>query len=217
MDVKLLGVVMAGGKSSRMGTDKGRHEFAGVPMAVRVRSLLSQVGLDVVVSVNETQVSEYELLFPDTQLVVDALPELGGPLRGILSVHAAFPTADLLVVACDMPLLGISVLRRLSEEHIAIIGREESADEPTGGTARVPFVAFDSDGIQPLCALYRASALAALLARVRTGNLPPFCPRKLMASTPGTRLLEPRDSGERLQFTNVNRPEELSAARSVLG
>ena len=199
----LCGVVMAGGRSSRMGRDKGRELFGGVPMAVRLHTLMRGLLARLVVSVNEEQREAYGALFPPDILVVDSVLEVGGPLRGILSAHASRPESDLLVVACDMPLLGTSVLARLIEEHTA--------------SPEAPFVAFDSDGIQPLCAIYRAAALAEMLGASRRGVLPPSCPRRLLASTEGTRLLSVRDESERLQFTNVNRPAELEAARSGEG
>ena len=199
----MVGVVMAGGQSSRMGRDKGQEFFEGSPMAARTYTLLQSLDLRVVVSVNEAQEAAYGRLFPGDSLVADAVLEMGGPLRGILSVHERFPAADLLVVACDMPLLGRSVLERLVEARRA--------------AAEAPFFAFDSDGIQPLCALYTATALAVLLADVKRGHLPPSCPRRLLASTEGTKLLAVHNEQERVQFTNVNRPAELQEARAAAG
>lgn len=195
----VLGVVLAGGRSSRMGSDKGSIAFDGVPMARLVERLFLNLGLDYVVSVNAGQVSDYSGLFAPEQLIVDQATEVGGPLRGILSVHHARPGSDLLVVACDMPLLRRSVPERLLARQDELASRD--------------FIAFDSDGIQPLCALYAARALRALAAQVRSGELPPFCPRKLMAAG-NTLLLEPATADEALQFANVNRPEELAAARA---
>jgi len=99
--IQLLGVVFCGGKSTRMGTDKGllkRENLTWVEIAVRKFELLS---LPFCISINSTQKKKYSELFSEKRLVEDYFP-LEGPLNGLLSLHNAFPSHDLLIIACDL-------------------------------------------------------------------------------------------------------------------
>ena len=101
MNNKLLGVVLCGGKSRRMGSDKGLLMKDGKAWAVIVADKITELGLSVVISVNPTQQESYEKIFPDTPLIVDNL-EIEGPLEGLLTVYKNFPDRDILLLACDL-------------------------------------------------------------------------------------------------------------------
>lgn len=103
----------------------------------------------VVVSINPAQLESYQKFFPQKRLVVDT-PEATpceGPLRGILSVHRAYPNYDLLVIAADMIKLGREPLEMLLQKRAV---NENSFDL---------FLFESAHGIEPLCALYRAGCL----------------------------------------------------------
>jgi len=96
----LIGVVLCGGESRRMGRDKGLLLWDGVPWAVHVgRKLMPR--LRVFYSIAPRQRKAYESILPVSQLIPDAL-EIGGPLNGLLSVHQRLQAPDILLVACDM-------------------------------------------------------------------------------------------------------------------
>ncbi|MDV2452082.1 molybdenum cofactor guanylyltransferase [Xanthomonas hortorum] len=99
-----IGVVLAGGRSSRMGQDKALLPWRGRPLVAHMQALLRDAGaLDVVISGDR----------PGYAGIADAQPDLG-PLGGLASVieHVADATT-LIVVPVDMPLLSKPLLDRL--------------------------------------------------------------------------------------------------------
>ena len=97
----LMGVILCGGASRRMGRDKGLLQKDGAPWARYMADRLMPYKLPVVFSVNTSQVDAYTLALPGARLVADSVAA-GGPLKGLLSVHEQFPDKDLLLLACDM-------------------------------------------------------------------------------------------------------------------
>src|SRR5687767_3060241 len=100
----MIGLVLCGGQSTRMGTDKGLMiSPKKITWAQQCFSLLAKLDLHVVLSVNETQHNHYKRIFQWNELILDN-PNLDvhGPLLGLLSVHAKYPTEDIFVLACDM-------------------------------------------------------------------------------------------------------------------
>ncbi|MCB1308133.1 MAG: molybdenum cofactor guanylyltransferase [Leptospiraceae bacterium] len=147
-----LGLVLCGGMSTRMGSDKGLLRGAdGRLWALALTELLEQYVSDVCISIRPEQASAYRTHFPDECLIQDR-PIAAGPMRGLLSAYERFPERDLLVVACDQQLLDQSILSMLMQSYA----------EQT----RAPALAFfDSHGWQPLCAIYRASFFVELKSK----------------------------------------------------
>jgi molybdopterin-guanine dinucleotide biosynthesis protein A len=114
--------------------------------------------LPVVLSVNALQFEAYPAVFPVEQLVMDndAL-DIHGPLAGVLSVHQRYPQEDLLVLACDMPLMENVVL-----EQLLAASKTEEKDA---------YVFTNQDGPEPLCSIYTAKALATTLQQYHNNAL----------------------------------------------
>ncbi|MEW9572876.1 molybdenum cofactor guanylyltransferase [Rhodanobacter sp. Si-c] len=103
-----IGVVLAGGRSTRMGRDKALLEWHGRPLIERQLDALRASGVD------ELRVSGDR---PGYNGVADAQPGLG-PLGGLTGIaEAVAGDADLVVIPVDMPLLGTALLRRLRTEQ----------------------------------------------------------------------------------------------------
>jgi molybdopterin-guanine dinucleotide biosynthesis protein A len=147
----LLGLVLCGGESKRMGRDKGLITQAGIPWAIIMGNLLSQQQLAVVYSIHPEQQTTYSSILPPELLVTDRTGRLG-PLEGLLSVHEKFPHRDLLLLACDMPGMDAFTLRQLigsymrSPEYDFYAYAEDTADPST---------------IQPFCCIYTSRGLLA--------------------------------------------------------
>ncbi|NBX57807.1 MAG: hypothetical protein EBT64_04950 [Gammaproteobacteria bacterium] len=170
-EAPVFGLLLAGGRSSRMRRDKAALEYRGRTQLEDAYDLLASVTQRAFVSVRPDQMNEpLRQRFPQ---IVDEHTDLG-PLAGILAAQRAHPDAAWLVLACDLPFLDTAVLRHLLERR----------DRQGYATA------FRSthDGLpEPLCAVYEPKS-AAPLARFATGGK--SCPRKFLIEHQAT-LLEP--------------------------
>jgi molybdopterin-guanine dinucleotide biosynthesis protein A len=103
-----IGVVLAGGRSTRMGRDKALLDWHGRPLLERQLDALRASGVD------DVRVSGDR---PAYRGVADARPGLG-PLAGLAAVAGAMAgEAELVVIPVDMPLLQAALLRRLRDER----------------------------------------------------------------------------------------------------
>jgi molybdopterin-guanine dinucleotide biosynthesis protein A len=183
---RVVGVVLAGGSSSRYGADKALIELGGESLVARARKTLAAVCADVVVA------DAGRGLLPAAESVGDGPGR--GPAAGILGAAAARPGRALLVLACDLPCAVPALLERLAR---------------AGGDWVVPRL----DGkLEPLCALYRPRAIEALAAQVRRGE---HALHRLAEAAIDVRYLDAgaiADLGDphRL-FANVNTPDDLDA------
>lgn len=191
MITPLYGLVLVGGKSSRMGQDKALLQFSdnGTQLE-RTAQLLNTVTEQVFISQRKAQ----HFTLPESAApIFDAVSHIKGPLCGILSAMQAHPQADWLVVACDLPNLAITTLQKLITEY---------RKEPNRLTAYKSTY----DGLpEPLCAIYPAGKDAELLARFE--ETAKASPRDLLISQKA-RLIE-QCAPESLD--NINTPEEFNA------
>lgn len=186
------GLVLAGGRSSRMGADKAELVHPdGRTLARRTHDLLAEAGCaDVTLSLRHDQ--EIPAGFSgvaELRIVRDPEDASGGPLSGIVAAMSMHPDADWLVLACDLPRLDAATLHHLISS--------KRPDEL--------FLSYRSefDGLpEPLCALYAPAALPLLSAMEFR------CPRKLLIRHE-CRLLEPVTSGA---LDNANTPEDWQSA-----
>ena len=188
-DSPLYGLVLAGGRSRRMGRDKALLEHDGQSQLARMMALLDDHVDRAFVSTGIGQVDEPERRRFDR--IVDRYDDIG-PLAGILSAMDEYPEVDWLVVACDLPNIDAATLQYLvdnrSPEH--------------------PFTAFTSshDGLpEPLCAVYRAGTDSILREFIEDGIR---CPRKILIRS-DTRLMQQLDPRS---LDNVNTPEDLAGS-----
>ena len=112
---ELFGLVLAGGRSTRMGRDKALLTYSdGRPQAVVTYELLQEFCGRVYLSVRTRR----ETLGEWPQLV-DRYEEIG-PMAGILTALDEHPEAAWLIVACDLPFLNRETLRQLLGDERAI-------------------------------------------------------------------------------------------------
>lgn len=100
-----VGVVLAGGRSSRMGRDKALLPWQGDTLLAHMQQCLRSSGVSRVI-VSGT--------YPHCEAVPDRFADMG-PLGGLASISAALPDTTLLVVPVDMPLISAAALRYLRE------------------------------------------------------------------------------------------------------
>ena len=103
----IFGLVLAGGRSSRMHRDKASLVYHGQSQLERTMALLEPLCSERFVSVRADQTNDP--LRSRYAQIVDQDAELG-PLAGILAAQAHMPTATWLVIACDLPRLDAATL-----------------------------------------------------------------------------------------------------------
>jgi molybdenum cofactor guanylyltransferase len=189
----VYGLVLAGGRSTRMQRDKAALSYGGVRALERAMALLTPLVARAYVSVRPAQRGDpLRERFPQ---IVDA-EENVGPIAGILAAQARHPEAAWLVLACDLPLLDAATLTHLLRARAA--ARAATAYRSS------------HDGLpEPLCAIYEPRSRAALAAYVASGK---DCPRKFLLAA-DTELIDQPDPRA---LDNVNTPEEHAAVMSAL-
>jgi len=191
----MLGVILCGGQSSRMGDDKGLLLFKNETWARLAYKKVSGVNLQTVLSINSNQFQFYSPIFLKEQLIPDHPGlDIAGPLLGIISVHCRFPGEDFLVLACDLPNMQSKVLEELLNEY-----KKNDSDEAV--TFRF------GDQIEPLCSIYTASGLAKILALHDKKSLVKHSMMHML-ETLQTRYLVPQESW-RPFFKNMNSHSDL--------
>jgi molybdopterin-guanine dinucleotide biosynthesis protein A len=108
----LKGLILAGGKSSRMGTDKGLINWQGKPHRYYLADLLSTFCEGVYISCK----NEQRVLGSGYQYIEDIKAEVG-PFGGLYSAFTYDPNAAWLIVACDFPLLDSQTIRYLIDHR----------------------------------------------------------------------------------------------------
>ena len=142
-----------------MGSDKGLLPADDSTWAQAAIDKLTALEIPVSLSVNELQYNNYATAFAGTAIGTDnELLLLHGPLLGVLSAHLQYPLQDLFILACDMPLMETSVLRELYNEYLQT-------------DAYNAFVFTNDDEPEPLCGIYCAKGLAAILDMYKTNTL----------------------------------------------
>jgi molybdopterin-guanine dinucleotide biosynthesis protein A len=209
----VLGVVLCGGASRRMGRDKAELVVEGRTLLERAAATLASVAHEVVLACGP----EPRYAHRGLELVLDRVPG-GGPLAGLEAglarlaergdgserpEHPQCPQSNgwLVALACDMPRADARVLALLLER-----ARARDLD--------VCLLA-SPDGLEPLCAVYRASCLEPVRAALAAGE------RRMVAfhgrvavGVLHTDELAPLGAELAGSAANLNTPEELAAELS---
>jgi molybdopterin-guanine dinucleotide biosynthesis protein A len=194
---QLVGLVLAGGSSRRLGRSKGELLFKGQSLAERAAHSLWPLSTSVLISIGRGTANPA----PGFSTVEDLPPAGRGPLAGIDAGFRATGDADLAVLACDYPLVETQLMRQIveskaSEDDVVIVTDCGGRDHPLVALWRRRSAAVVAAALEK--GLLRVRALLPDLAVKRIG------PQQL----PGVDL-------DRLMF-NLNWPgelEELNAAQ----
>lgn len=179
----LYGLILAGGKSQRMGQDKAALIYNGKPQLERVAEIFNALNLSFFISCKKEQSEEsLRARFPQIHDRFD-----GGPAGGILSALLAYPESAFFVLACDLPRFGLDDANVLLENR---------------NPYRVATVYQDSNGLpEPLCAIWEPKAKSLIMTAFGQDIT---CPRKMLLQAAIQSLLP-----QSLQaIANVNDPKE---------
>lgn len=190
--MNIIGVVLCGGRSIRMGADKGLKKKGMQTWSQRAEEVLLETGIPVYISVNKAQEAVYKRYHATEALITDN-NEAGGPLAGILSCHRQFPGCDLLILPSDMIYMKSAAPNFL----LSISCLNPAAD----------VVAYESNFLQTLCAVYKAPFLQELSERLSAGQLENFSLQRLVRLSKLIRI--PVKSQEEEWFRNCNYEHEI--------
>jgi molybdenum cofactor guanylyltransferase len=193
--IPVTGVILAGGKSRRMGRDKAFLPFGTGVLIERVIAVVRAVTDDLLLITNTPE----QYLRFGLPMVADVIPEagsLGGIYTGL--VHAKMPYS--LALACDMPFVKPAFLRFLCD-----MAAEADVVIPK-----------NAEDFQPLCAVYAQACREPIRQRIEAGRLKitGFFDQVRVCVIEGEVLAryDPHD----VMFFNANTPEEYERARRLL-
>jgi molybdopterin-guanine dinucleotide biosynthesis protein A len=190
---RLHGLVLAGGRSSRMRRDKAAIEFrAGEAQLDAAMKLLEGRVAKAFVSVRADQKDDSaRSRYPH---IVDR-GDIEGPIAGISAAFSIYPDMAWLVLACDLPFLDAQTLDTL------VLARNPNFDATAFRSSH--------DGLpEPLCAIYEPAARAGLNAQIAAGR---NCPRKFLINAHTQLLSQPNPHA----LDNVNTVEEYERAMTA--
>ena len=188
----LNGLVLAGGKSTRMGQDKGLLNYYGKAQREYMADLLAPFCQEVFLSCRAEQEASIQSSYPT---LVDTFTGLG-PFGAILSAFRQQPNRACLVVACDLPLLDKKTLQQLVHQRNA----SQVATAFHNPATNFP---------EPLITIWEPKAYLVLLQFLTQGY---SCPRKVLINS-AIELVEIPDA---TVLKNVNKPEEMEEVMKLI-
>ena len=183
--MKIGCAILAGGKSSRMGTDKALLEINGKNFIDILCEELDCFEEKIIARGNRSEIAAVSW-----EIISDIYPERG-PMGGLHAVLAACSSDAMCCVSCDMPFLQISLVNELCEYL------KDGIDA---------VIAVTTDGRKhPLCGVYRKSVLPILEEQILSDN------NRMMAALDKMNVeYVCLDSKNSQQLKNINTPEDYN-------
>lgn len=172
--------ILAGGKSSRMGRDKGLLPIAGEPMVARIMRQIKPLVAQVVIVTNNADYEQFGCA------VIRDEVQAAGPMGGIYTALQHSNTEQNFIISCDMPLITTNAVRYFMTQI--------SIDTDVS-------VAVENGKMHPLFGIYARSCASLFLQRIQNGQL------KLRDAIAQLRQ-EPIDMSLWAVFANINTPQE---------
>ena len=194
MPADLSLAILAGGRSSRMGTDKAFVRVLGRPLIEEILGQSAGLGMESLIITNRP--AEYAYL--GVPLFGDVLPDKG-PLGGLYTALHSATRPHVLCIACDMPF----VVRPLLDFLISLIPEGDAIMPRLDGEA------------EPFRAIYSRACLAPIRAALDAGRM------RMISFFPDVRVRFVNEAEidrfdpQHLSFFNVNTPEDLEQARRL--
>lgn len=199
-----MGIILAGGKSSRMGEDKAFLEFEGKRLIEWVILVLREAGQEIIIVANDP----WKFKGLGLKVVKDILPDKS-PLVGLYSGLLSSSSQYNFVCGTDMPFLNPSLIKYM-------------LDQAQGGCD--VFVPRIGGRVEPLCAVYKRSCLSSIAEVIKEGlSSTPIGEKRLSLQSFFDRVkiryitedeIMPFGRPEKL-FFNINIREEIEMARKL--
>ena len=188
--MEVTGIIMAGGKSSRMGKDKGLMTYAGKPLVTYPLEILKNTCNEILISTNSDEYMNFG--FP---LVKDEIKEIG-PIGGLYSSLRISTNDWNLVLACDMPFVSNVFLNYLISEidkgYDAVVPQNENAQ------------------FEALCAVYSKTCISCIGQRIESREY------GLYQLLNGLKIKKLPVSENNRNFINLNTLDEFKKAENEI-
>ncbi|MCQ6561986.1 molybdenum cofactor guanylyltransferase [Paenibacillus mendelii] len=193
---QLAGIILAGGLSTRMGTDKALLNIGGKPLLGRITEQMLAAGIPsvTVAARDEGRQEQYRRALAELAGHVDFVPDVYpgcGPLAGLHAAMSKLPGGFAFVMACDMPVLSVPLLQRMAE---AASQKPAAESMPAPDVIRTPE--------QPFHAIYHSRIAEQLRPRLEQGD---YRVMRMLDTLP-TRFVHSTQEEEEA-FVNLNSPE----------
>ena len=185
---QLSGLVLAGGESVRMGTDKGLLDYFGKSQRIYSMEMLEKLNLTAYLSVRKEQKLDQNNIIEDKFIGL-------GPFGAICSAFQYDPNKAWLVLATDLPYVDEKLIRQLLDKR----DPSKVATALKGKSKNFP---------EPLITIWEPKAYPILLQFLSLGI---SCPRKVLINS-DIKIVEVEDD----YIVNVNTPEEFNSVKNDL-
>ncbi|WP_308495477.1 molybdopterin molybdotransferase MoeA [Duganella margarita] len=203
MKSKVTGLVLAGGRGTRMGrVDKGLQPFRGSTLVAHVLARLKPQAASVAINANRN-LPQYQMVAGESPVLPDFLEGFAGPLAGLQIGLQFCPTELLLTAPCDSPFFPLDLAERLhaamavQDADLAMaVTMERDPEQSDAAPYRQP---------HPVFSLIKASVLPQLDAYLETGG------RRMEGFFKSLRVAEVLFD-DSAAFGNINTLEDLHRA-----
>jgi len=192
----VTGIILAGGESRRMGSDKSLLPIGGARFIDHIYRTFAKLFEEVIIVTNSPS------LYADIPCAkVQDIFQGQGALAGIHAGLSAASQQRVFVAACDMPFVNLTLVRRICQQT-------------TGGNVVIPA---HTDGHEPLHAMYNKSCLESMTSMLGAGQ------KRVVSFFPQVRVVEFAAENwqdcdpQGLSFQNINTPDEYFALRGLSG
>jgi molybdopterin-guanine dinucleotide biosynthesis protein A len=197
-DLTITSIILAGGRSSRLGREKLAEVIAGKSLIERAVSTLISLSQEILIVISQKQARSSLSLYtyPEAKTVLDLYPGKGS-LIGIYTGLVNSTNFLNLVVACDMPFLNLDLLHYMVKVA-------------PGFDVVIPRI---DDQMEPLHAVYSKNCIGPMESLIKQDNL------KVTAFFDSVKVRYigkeemDRFDPERLSFFNINTEADLKRAR----
>jgi molybdenum cofactor guanylyltransferase len=192
----MIGVVLCGGKSSRMSFDKGLLIHHNITWAQSTANKLASLNIPVKISINKTQIQEYNKTFDKNILIPDMDSLLiGGPLLALFSIQLALPNTNFFIVACDMPLINEKILKEL----FLVYQAQPHYDA---------YVYGNENNLEPLCGIYTTTCFTKILQLKKENKLIKHSMKFILSQLNVKTIALPET--KKVHFSSFNNPLDLN-------
>jgi molybdopterin-guanine dinucleotide biosynthesis protein A len=189
---QLNGLVLAGGKSERMGMDKSEIKWYRKEQKYYLADMMKEYCHEVFISCRKEQIKNINHKY---SVIEDSFMDLG-PYGAILSAFREKPDSAWMVIACDIPLIDRETISYLLENrNYSVIAT--GFENPENGNP------------EPLITIWEPKSYPVLLSFLAQGY---SCPKKVLKNSDINLLKCPNPES----LLNVNTPEELKLVKQKL-